>query len=164
MSTFVGVLDFNAAIDKAVFENVAMCERIFQRAALMMLGSIVVGDPPYSPGTPVDTGFARSSWYVMLSGGEAAPAATRFEVDSAGSATDLKTAATGGDPVAESIGIIQEARLGQTIWLVNNVPYIVRLEYGWSKQAPAGMVRLTLAAAQEIVDQAMIIEQSRAAA
>jgi hypothetical protein len=31
------------------------------------------------------------------------------------------------------------------IRIVNNIPYIIPLEYGWSKQAPLGMVRLTLA-------------------
>lgn len=31
----------------------------------------------------------------------------------------------------------------QTIWITNCVPYAVRLEYGHSKQAPQGMVRLT---------------------
>lgn len=31
------------------------------------------------------------------------------------------------------------------IFVVNNLPYIRRLEYGWSKQAPQGMVRVTVA-------------------
>ncbi|VEB42983.1 Uncharacterised protein [Chromobacterium violaceum] len=35
--------------------------------------------------------------------------------------------------------------VGVNAWLVNPMPYAVKLEYGWSKQAPAGMVRLTLA-------------------
>lgn len=34
---------------------------------------------------------------------------------------------------------------GQAVlWISNNLPYAVRLEYGWSKQAPSGMVRVTL--------------------
>jgi hypothetical protein len=34
---------------------------------------------------------------------------------------------------------------GQTIYLSNSLPYAQRLETGWSKQAPAGMVRTTIA-------------------
>lgn len=32
-----------------------------------------------------------------------------------------------------------------SIWFTNNVPYARRLEYGWSKQAPAGIVRVVAA-------------------
>ena len=32
-----------------------------------------------------------------------------------------------------------------TIWIFNNVPYAERLENGWSSQAPAGVVAVTLA-------------------
>ncbi|ANY29738.1 tail completion or Neck1 protein [Escherichia phage Gluttony] len=32
-----------------------------------------------------------------------------------------------------------------SIWFTNNVPYAQRLEYGWSKQAPAGVVRVVAA-------------------
>jgi hypothetical protein len=38
---------------------------------------------------------------------------------------------------------------------VNNLPYAVPLEYGHSKQAPGGMVRITLARFQQIVDEAI---------
>lgn len=30
------------------------------------------------------------------------------------------------------------------IWICNNMPYANRLEYGWSQQAPNGMVSITL--------------------
>lgn len=33
----------------------------------------------------------------------------------------------------------------RSIWFTNNVPYAQRLEYGWSKQAPAGIVRVVAA-------------------
>jgi hypothetical protein len=37
-------------------------------------------------------------------------------------------------------------KLGQTIFLSNSMPYSKRLEFGWSKHAPApnGIVRLTV--------------------
>ncbi|WP_256203847.1 MULTISPECIES: hypothetical protein [unclassified Pseudomonas] len=38
---------------------------------------------------------------------------------------------------------------------MNNLPYAIPLEYGHSTQAPAGMVRVTLANFQHIVDEAI---------
>jgi hypothetical protein len=38
---------------------------------------------------------------------------------------------------------------------VNNLPYGIALEYGHSKQAPSGMIRVTLARFQQIVDEAI---------
>lgn len=41
-------------------------------------------------------------------------------------------------------------------FIVNTLPYIQRLEYeGWSKQAPAGMVRVTIAEYQNFIDKAV---------
>lgn len=64
-------------------------------------------------------------------------------VDTSGSAT-VKSLTSGvlGAPVA---GIH---------WIVNNVDYIKRLEDGWSRQAPNGMVGVTLVEFQNVVSQA----------
>ena len=50
---------------------------------------------------------------------------------------------------------VQSLTIGQTAYLVNNLPYAVPLEYGHSKQAPGGMVRITLVRFQQIVDEAI---------
>lgn len=42
-----------------------------------------------------------------------------------------------------------------SIWLMNNLPYGQPLEYGHSSQAPAGMVRVTVAEFQSFVDKAV---------
>lgn len=43
-----------------------------------------------------------------------------------------------------------------TIWLMNNLPYGPRLEYeAWSKQAPAGMVRVSVTEFQTYVNKAV---------
>lgn len=45
---------------------------------------------------------------------------------------------------------------GQTFYLTNNLPYIRRLEYeGWSTQAPAGMMRISLAEAEQALIKAI---------
>lgn len=50
---------------------------------------------------------------------------------------------------------VQSLTAGQTAYIVNNLPYAVPLEYGHSQQAPGGMVRITLARFQQIVDEAI---------
>ena len=39
--------------------------------------------------------------------------------------------------------------LGQSYFVSNSLPYALRLEHGWSQQAPAGMVGIVLAEMQE---------------
>lgn len=50
---------------------------------------------------------------------------------------------------ASSMGRIQRGldgwKAGQKVFITNSLPYSRRLEYGWSDQAPGGMVRLTVA-------------------
>lgn len=43
-------------------------------------------------------------------------------------------------------------KLGASIHIRNNLPYAVRLEFGYSGQAPNGMVRVTIQQAQQIAD------------
>lgn len=44
---------------------------------------------------------------------------------------------------------------GQTMYLTNSLPYAQRLESGWSGQAPAGMVKVTIANFQSHFAQAL---------
>ncbi len=96
--------------------------------------------------TPVDTGRARANWFPSL--------------DAPSNAVSTRTDATGGTSIAAAQGIAKEAA-GRVFYLSNNLPYIRHLEYGlygnppgsangpktvggFSKQAPAGMVRTTI--------------------
>lgn len=49
---------------------------------------------------------------------------------------------------------------GKVYYLVNNLPYALRIEDGWSRQAPTGVVGLTVTHFQAIVKQA--VEEVRA--
>ena len=69
-------------------------------------------------GTPVDTGRARANWGL---------------VDSVPDANE-------DSPVVH----VTEGKI-EVIYLYNNLPYIVELEMGSSKQAPAGFIRLAAA-------------------
>lgn len=44
-------------------------------------------------------------------------------------------------PNAEGLSI----KLGDVVYITNNLPYARRIEYGYSKQAPEGMLRRTIA-------------------
>lgn len=45
--------------------------------------------------------------------------------------------------------------IGGTVYFCNSLPYALRLENGWSQQAPSGMVKLTLAQAEIKIRQAI---------
>lgn len=78
-------------------------------------------------------GRFRGNWQVTFD----RPAVGAIDrVDKAGTAT----LAAGRDVLAH----YDSGEYG-SIWFTNNVPYAQRLEYGWSKQAPAGIIRVVAA-------------------
>lgn len=77
---------------------------------------------------PVKTGRSRANWQAGL-----AP-------------NDIEMANwPSRDPLTEGLQGISSVKPFGTIYLWNNVPYIVDLEDGSSRQAPNGMVAVTLA-------------------
>ena len=85
--------------------------------------------------TPVDTGRAKANQQISIN---SLPSGSVLEFDRLGNATISK-----GERALSSFN------LGDTIFLYNNLEYIVPLEYGHSqKQAPSGMFRISF---EEIV-------------
>lgn len=82
--------------------------------------------------SPVDTGRFRANWVASI--GEYSRVVSE--------STDQDGSKTTGD-INAAVSAMQLR--GQTIYLTNSLPYATRLEYGYSKQAPIGMVRTTLA-------------------
>ena len=86
--------------------------------------------------TPVDRGRAKGNWQCSI-GSPLTSEIDRNDGSSAGSISKSKA-------YEEMVSKVPKS--GNVVWLSNNVPYIRRLEYGWSKQqAPAGMVRVSIA-------------------
>ena len=56
---------------------------------------------------------------------------------------------------AELVDGALQFKAGQTAYIVNNLPYAIRLEYGYSDFTPDGMVRVTLERFQDIVEEAI---------
>jgi hypothetical protein len=89
--------------------------------------------------SPVDTGRFRGNWQTAIG---SVPSGTLDLDDKSGTAT-----------VAKSTAVTMGVKAGDTITLVNNLPYAQRLENGWSGQAPNGMVSLTAQEFQQVVRQ-----------
>ena len=118
MTTFA--LDLSKAIERAQKD----AELIVKKAAIGVFSSVI-------DKSPVDTGRFRANWNISFSAPD----------ESVSEDTDK----TG----AESKGRVYKAMSGyklkdQSIYLTNSLPYAMRLEEGWSGQAPQGMVRLSV--------------------
>lgn len=109
---------FNSGLAAFQAEVILQATRIQRVIAFELLRRIIIK-------TPVDTGRARNNWQVTIN----EPA----EGES-------------NDPQASSTGVstINSVGLGQTIFITNNVPYIIFLEEGSSGQAPAGMLEISI--------------------
>lgn len=88
-----------------------------------------------SMATPVDTGQAAGNWETSIN----APVSSWTQ---------------GGSSAIEAISKAKAALAalgpGQTVYISNNVPYIVELNQGSSKQAPAGFVELSTLSAMNV--------------
>lgn len=69
--------------------------------------------------TPVDTGAARSNWIASVG----SPNTSTVDVDIQGA-------------LSKGAAVISGANDYETIYISNNLPYIQRLDQGWSGQQP----------------------------
>lgn len=86
--------------------------------------------------TPVDTGYARSNWQV---GVNQVPKGTVGE----------RPITPGGKVKINPLNVFgkldtKSIKAGGVVFIANNVEYIEALEDGHSKQAPSGMVKITM--------------------
>ena len=93
--------------------------------------------------TPVDTGRARGNWRVGIGRPITSPTGN---LDRSGSAT-----------INQNTFNIQGSPDDADIFISNNLPYIQRLNDGYSAQAPAGFVEKAIAAANAIAERAGVL-------
>lgn len=115
---------------------------LMKKIALDLLKKIVLRTPVGNPDTWKNPdahppgyvgGRARANWQVSL------------DVLPGDAHTIDKVDASGRGAISD--GTLELLRLTQpygVIWIFNNLPYMVRLENGWSRQAPQGMVQLSV--------------------
>ena len=82
--------------------------------------------------TPVKTGRARGNWQVSIG----KPITTELDVEGR---------TQGSKAFSKGSQVILSSPDDKSIFITNNLKYIRRLEYGWSKKAPSGMVRISIA-------------------
>ena len=118
-------MSFSSDIEKFKNNTEKAATLIFRGTSLNLFSKIIRR-------TPVDTGRLRSNWYSSIN----SPVST---VDGSGE---------GFQKTAERL------KLGDSAYFVNNLPYAKVIERGHSqKQAPYGMVRITILEFEHIVAQ-----------
>lgn len=83
--------------------------------------------------SPVDTGRFRGAWVVGNN------IADRNEPE-----TPDKSEGEHNISFQRARGLIAQLQPGDIVYISNNLDYALMLEYGWSKQAPAGMVAISI--------------------
>jgi len=59
---------------------------------------------------------------------------------------------TGQSTINDMSLVVNRVEIGQTFYLTNPQPYAMPVEYGWSSQAPAGMLRVAVAETQAVLN------------
>ena len=112
---------------------------VVRKTAIDMLSSLVRM-------SPVDTGTFRGNWHISLGALD----------KNVSTGTDK----SGDTTLAAGISALQNVTPGESVFLINNLPYAIPLEYGHSKQAPAGMVRITVKQFGEFLKKAVASMES----
>ncbi len=129
------------------------CDQLLRAVTIALLNNIVVrtpvGNPDLWKGDKYGFirppkgyvgGRLRANWQVTVGD----PATGELpDIDPTGQTTIIRAQAT-----------INGVRCGPPIYIINNLPYAIPIEYGHSQQAPEGMVRLAAVEFQQIVDDA----------
>lgn len=139
----VGIVQFSADLDAVSAKLDIAIGTLLKKVTVEAFNSV-------TELTPVDTGRARAGWALAIdSPSEFIPPDLVPEEKSAWKKKKKKGAKPPTpifekpDPNFEVLALVDGS---QPIYITNNVEYIEALEDGHSAQAPAGMVRITVAA------------------
>lgn len=113
-------MSFSGDIDKFIKKTSNKIELAVKRTSFILFSKIVAL-------TPVDTGRARGNWVVSLNSIDRTTSDITSTLSSAIQNNELN-----------------RFKLNDTVYITNSLPYIMALENGSSKQAPGGMVKLTV--------------------
>lgn len=124
---------FEAQINQWITKAKGNIDLVVRKVALEMFSRVIQK-------SPVSTGRFKGNWQVAIGN---IPYGTLDLTDPSGTATMSAVDAA-----------VLGLKAGDIIYLVNNLSYAERLEYGWSKQAPQGMVRTTIQEFSAVVQAA----------
>jgi hypothetical protein len=125
-------MGLHSDLQRIAQRNKQKAVKVMQNALMRIGGKIVVM-------SPVDSGRFINNW---MSAYGALDTSTTDALDKSGAASIGKLAAT-----------VNTLAAGQVFYFSNSLPYAQRLEYdAWSEKAKAGMVRVSVASWQSIVE------------
>jgi hypothetical protein len=125
-------MGLHSDLQRIAQRNKQKAVKVMQNSLMRIGGAIVMR-------SPVDTGRFRSNWLAAYG---AMDTSTNDALDKSGSAAIGKLTAA-----------VNTLAAGQVFYFTNSLPYAQRLEYdAWSAQSPAGMVRVSVASWQSIVE------------
>lgn len=136
--------DLQAFAKKAGIRSDLVVKRVVAGVAESVIEMSPVGDGSYWK-RPPPKGYLGGRFRANWDYGFNAPPGKQFEVADKTAATSLNRV-IGGLSGKPSAGIH---------YIANNLPYAIRLENGWSRQAPNGMVGLTVLRFQAVVRKAL---------
>lgn len=125
-------MSFALDVSKFVEKAKKNPEKVMRQVSIKLFSAIIKA-------SPVDTGRFRMNW--MASGGTPSSGTT--------GATDK----SGNTATGDATNFVLKAADWHEFTLTNNLPYAQRLEYGWSQQAPQGMVRTNVSRFQQLINE-----------
>lgn len=115
----------------------ALAKRVEDNTNLLVRRTALVAQRELVLETPVDTGRARSNWFVEI--GE--PYYDELEPYAPGENLGTGEAANARAALAQGQAAVKHRRPGQDIYISNNVRYLQYLNNGSSAQAPEGFIQ-----------------------
>ena len=126
---------FSEQIQQFTDDTMERADEIFRDLVMLVAGSVVRL-------SPVDTGTFKGAWRLSIDGYDTSIPETPDK--------------QGGETLAAMLSEVGSLTFGQAAFIQNNLVYAIPLEYGHSQgKAPNGMVRITLAIFQQLVQQAI---------
>lgn len=122
---------FDLDISKFVAKANKNVETVVRSVSIKLFSAVIKA-------SPVDTGRFRMNWQ------------TSGTVPAQGTTT--QTDPSGNLAISNATKYITSNSIAEYT-MANNLPYAERLEFGWSRQAPVGMVRVNVARFQTLIDQ-----------
>lgn len=126
-------MSFALDVSKFVEKAKKNPEKVMRQVSIKLFSAIIKA-------SPVDTGRFRMNW--MASGGSTPAFGTTDATDKSGNIA-----------IGNATGFVLKAADWREFTLTNNLPYAQRLEYGWSQQAPQGMVRTNISRFQQLINE-----------
>ncbi len=125
--------DFERSIENFIKKAKKNPEQVVRQVTIKLYSQIIMA-------SPVDTGRFRMNWQATYG-------------------TPATGVLIGDDPsgsraIARATNFVMNSPEWDEFRFTNNLPYAERLEYGYSRQAPQGMVRITVSRFQRLLDEA----------